>query len=229
MTSLTYRGTEYFRQPLSPAFPPASEDELAILRASIKQIGLLEPIKLVADAENTVIDGWNRLQACQSEDVDANFTTVVLDADLYELTLGLNLARRHLTASQKALIAGELTTAQSGRPSTLNGAPIDSMSSPRTLAQNSERYRIARSTAAKGKKVAHCGNKELIENVRLGRLSMNDAASLAKRNREQQNDEIKRRLDEGKEWNKEVREGISAARKMIKLHRFQAVTRERHG
>jgi hypothetical protein len=112
--SISYQGKDYFRHPLSAVFPAASEDEYNLLKSSISEVGLLEPIKLTGSNEDQVFDGWHRLKACLDTEVQARFDIVTVDSNLYALTFALNIARRHLSASQKSLIAGQLSTMPRG-------------------------------------------------------------------------------------------------------------------
>ena len=248
--TLTYRGKQYFRHALSQVFPVANNEEFALLKSSIKEVGLLEPILIARDSDTMVIDGWNRLRACQEDNLEATFKTVDADADLYSVTIALNIARRHLTASQKALIAGQLAQVSVGRHYSLATSNNPGSYRPNlddknqgesrphfdgfepgssadespgvtppvlTLAQTSEMLGISRSTAAKGKAIANSGNPELIESVKSGAFSLDEAQVLAKQTRGQQADEIRTRLAAGKAGFKELRKGIPLAQKVAKL------------
>ncbi len=77
------------------------EDELQELAADIKQNGLLEPIKT---SQGQLIDGRNRLAACEIAGVEPRFEELdgrVEDLDSY--IWSINGPRRHLTKSQKAV------------------------------------------------------------------------------------------------------------------------------
>jgi ParB/RepB/Spo0J family partition protein len=88
--------------PVADLFPMLADDELAELAADIGQRGLLHPI--VLDAEGRILDGRNRWAACKIAKVEP--ATVVYegeDPDGY--ALAVNIARRHLTKGQQAMIA----------------------------------------------------------------------------------------------------------------------------
>jgi hypothetical protein len=87
--------------PVADLFPMLAEDELAELAADIKQRGLLQPV--VLDPEGRVLDGRNRLAACEMAGVEPEFTTYEGD-DPAGYALAVNIARRHLTKGQKAMI-----------------------------------------------------------------------------------------------------------------------------
>jgi ParB-like chromosome segregation protein Spo0J len=78
-----------------------AEDELAELAADITQRGLLQPI--VLDPDGRVLDGRNRLAACERAGVKPDFVTYEGDdADGY--ALAVNVRRRNLTKGQQAMV-----------------------------------------------------------------------------------------------------------------------------
>ena len=88
--------------PVADLFPMLAEDELAELAEDIKQRGLLQPI--VLDAEGRVLDGRNRIAACELLGVEPEFTTYHGD-DPDGYALAVNIARRHLSTGARAVIA----------------------------------------------------------------------------------------------------------------------------
>lgn len=87
--------------PVADLFPMLAPDELDELAADIRERGLLHPI--VLDAQGRVLDGRNRLAACEMAGVDPSF--VDYDGDDPEgYALAVNIARRHLSKGQKALV-----------------------------------------------------------------------------------------------------------------------------
>jgi hypothetical protein len=90
-------------RPVHPAadlFPMMSADELAELAADIKANGLLYPI--VLDGKDVLIDGRNRLRACEMAGVEPQFTTFEGD-DPRAFIIASNINRRHLTKGQQAM------------------------------------------------------------------------------------------------------------------------------
>ena len=91
--------------PVAALFPLMADEELADLAADIAANGLLYPI--VLDADGTLIDGRNRLRACQIAGVAPSFTT--LDGrDPVAYILSANIGRRNLTKSQRAMTIAEI-------------------------------------------------------------------------------------------------------------------------
>ena len=83
-------------------FPPMSQEELRELAADIKERGLLNPIVLI---KNQVLDGRNRLAACELAGVEPRFVQWDGKGSPTEWVISQNLFRRHLTSSQRAVVA----------------------------------------------------------------------------------------------------------------------------
>jgi hypothetical protein len=80
------------------------DEELHALAESIRDIGQLHPI--VVDAHDRILDGRNRLAACDIAGVAPQFTTYEGDdPDAYALSV--NLRRRSLTKGQVAMVAAK--------------------------------------------------------------------------------------------------------------------------
>ena len=80
------------------AFPMLSDAEINALAVSIVAQGLLEPIVLTAEGE--VLDGRNRLLACERVNVTPTFTTFI--GNPWAFSRDKNNERRHLTTGQRA-------------------------------------------------------------------------------------------------------------------------------
>jgi hypothetical protein len=85
-------------------FPMMSPAEFRELKEDIAKNGLLEPIWTY---KNQIIDGRNRYLACKEIGVDPVYIEwrSVNGTSLIDFVLSLNLKRRHLNASQKAMVA----------------------------------------------------------------------------------------------------------------------------
>ena len=83
-------------------FPMLSASDLRILADDIKQNGLREPIYTYRDE---IIDGRNRYKACQMAGVDPTYVAWDGVGSLVAFVMSLNLHRRHLDASQRAMAA----------------------------------------------------------------------------------------------------------------------------
>lgn len=93
--------TTLTHHPSADIFPMLGDPELHELAADIRAHGLREPIVLAAGA---VLDGRNRLRACQLAGVQPQFRTYEGDEPT-SYVISTNLKRRHLSASQRAAVA----------------------------------------------------------------------------------------------------------------------------
>ena len=86
-------------------FPEASPGEYQDILASIEEIGQQEAIGV---KDGQIIDGRNRLRACRELGIEPRFIELG-DVDPLKYVLAKNLVRRHLDASQRAVIAYKLS------------------------------------------------------------------------------------------------------------------------
>lgn len=86
--------------PLAALFPMMTDDELQDLADDIRENGLLHPI--VLDADGVLIDGRNRLRACEIAEVEPQFESLN-GHDATAFIVSANLARRNLTIGQRAM------------------------------------------------------------------------------------------------------------------------------
>jgi modification methylase len=87
---------------VSNIFPMMSDEEFDALKQDIKAQGLLEPIWIHADG--SIIDGRNRHRACVELGVTPLFRTYQGENPA-AFSISQNIKRRHLTDSQRAMIA----------------------------------------------------------------------------------------------------------------------------
>ena len=92
-----------FDMPVHPdaaLFPMLDEDDLDQLAEDIKANGLRQPIVI---QDGLLVDGRNRLEACRRADVEP--VTVELNGDDPKAyILSLNINRRHMNASSRAMV-----------------------------------------------------------------------------------------------------------------------------
>jgi hypothetical protein len=83
-----------------------NDDEMASLVDDIKANGLLDPIMLTHDGE--LVDGRNRLQACEMAGVEPQFIHLDSDIDPYAIVNAKNERKNHTTGQQamgRAIVA----------------------------------------------------------------------------------------------------------------------------
>jgi N6-adenosine-specific RNA methylase IME4/ParB-like chromosome segregation protein Spo0J len=89
--------------PVADIFPMMTSEEHTRLVDDIRANGQQEPIWLHPDGR--IVDGRNRYRACAEAGVEPRTRTWDGRGSLVEFVVSLNLHRRHLTASQKAMVA----------------------------------------------------------------------------------------------------------------------------
>jgi N6-adenosine-specific RNA methylase IME4 len=89
--------------PVADIFPMMTSEEHTRLVDDIRANGQQEPIWLHPDGR--IVDGRNRYRACAEAGVEPRTRTWGGRGSLVEFVVSLNLHRRHLTASQRAMVA----------------------------------------------------------------------------------------------------------------------------
>jgi ParB/RepB/Spo0J family partition protein len=93
--------------PIADLFPLMEGADFQALVDSIRKNGLIHPI-IVCDGK--ILDGRNRYRACLKAGVEPRYTefSSIEQMKMVGLVSALNLERRHLNDSQRALVAAEL-------------------------------------------------------------------------------------------------------------------------
>lgn len=91
--------------PSADIFPMMDDEELQALADDIRENGLQVPI--VLDREGALIDGRNRLRACELAKVEPTFQ-IFEGLDPTSFILSINVERRHLTKGQRAMAVAML-------------------------------------------------------------------------------------------------------------------------
>jgi ParB-like chromosome segregation protein Spo0J len=97
--------------PLASAFPLMRGAEFDELVADVRANGLIEPIVIY---EGQVLDGRNRLRACQAAGIEPRFEPFVGD-DPAAFVISANVHRRHLTGEQKRDVIAALLKTEPAR------------------------------------------------------------------------------------------------------------------
>jgi hypothetical protein len=99
--------------PYADLFPLMTEEELAALAADVKVHGLRQPI---VRYQGKVLDGRNRLLACEKVGVEPRFEDFEGDDKAaLAYVVSANLQRRDLTAGQRAVVAARVLQQRGGR------------------------------------------------------------------------------------------------------------------
>ena len=132
-TYLLAGGRRARAHPAADAFPLLTEDELSALAADILEHGQRVPVLLQRgeDGVDVVVDGRNRLLACEAGGVEPEVAYVEPTADAVPVIVSLNWARRHQGESQRAMAAARLVNLVRGRPGQTASTTIDAVSQGR--------------------------------------------------------------------------------------------------
>ena len=194
---------EYGIHPICDLFPRMPGEEFVALKKDIRENGLLEPIWLY---EGKVLDGRHRHFACQEVGVEPRYRQYEGSNPL-GFVISLNLNRRHLSESQRAMVAASLANLSHGQRADYQDAQICASVTQDDAADMLQVSRRSVQTAAKVERTAPA---EVVEAVKAGNISLNMAAQVAELPEEEQeevaqSDNIK-----------------DAATKAVKKHRHQS-------
>lgn len=152
--------------PLANIFPLMEDDDLLELAGSIRDSGLREPVIIY---EGAILDGRNRYRACELADVNPTLTQFTGD-DAAKFVIDKNLRRRHLTPSQRGMIAAKLSTLKDGQKQQdkeATGIPI-----PQAAAM----LGVNKDTVSNAKIVLSEGSEEEIKAVEEGKAAVSTTA-----------------------------------------------------
>jgi ParB-like chromosome segregation protein Spo0J len=159
-------------------FPQMNGEPFKLLVADIKANGLREEIWT---HEGKIIDGRNRYRACEEAGVEPRCRTWDGNGSLVAFVVSLNLHRRHLSESQRAMVAAKIANWKVGENQYREeGGSIDLPSSPAVSnAQAAALLNVSEPSVKRAKRVRAQGVPELVEAVEKGALSVNAGAFLA--------------------------------------------------
>jgi len=150
-------------------FPLLEGDAYWALVDDIKAHGVREPIVMLG---NAILDGRNRYLAAR--DAGVGYPVTQFDgADPLAFVVSLNLKRRHLSESQRAMVASKLAKLPPGRPS--ETAPIEAVSQ----SQAADMLNVGRSAVQRAAIVRDHGTPGLVALVETGEASVSAAAQVA--------------------------------------------------
>lgn len=193
--------------PLHPAaelFPVMDEAAFAALVADIAAHGQREPI-LILDGQ--VIDGRHRLRACEQIGIEPVVREVSADdGDPIALVVSLNLHRRHLTESQRALVGAQIATLAHG---TNQHLPIGNSSV--TYDQAATLLNVGKRSISRAHDVLHHGVPELTQAVQRGEMAVSTAANLSRLPADTQREVLTKTPEEIRAIAREVKARIKEA------------------
>jgi hypothetical protein len=161
---------------LACLFPLMPDDELAALADDIEANGLREPLWLY---EGKILDGRNRYRACVLKDIDQRVEHY-RGKDPLGFVVSKNLHRRHLTESQRAMVAARLANLRAPK-----------VGSCKAVADSAESLSVSERLVDAARTVVESGVPELAEAVDKGEAAASAAAEVAKLPKAEQRKAVK--------------------------------------
>ena len=181
-TSQTMKHHEY-----ANLFPMLSDTELKSLAEDIRTNGLETPI---TTHEGAILDGRNRNRACEIAGVEPQFVTFDGE-DALAFVISHNLHRRHLTESQRAMVASKVATLRKGDVnSQKHGSPIGEPLTHKDRATAAAELNVGTSSLDRARRVQRDGIPELNDAVEKGEASVNAAVAVSKLPKEEQREAV---------------------------------------
>lgn len=173
--------------PLANLFPMISDGELEDLGEDIKTNGQVETVKL---HRGMILDGRNRYTACQRKGLAVR--TEIFDGtdrEALNWVISKNLKRRHLTESQRAMVAARLATLRLGdnqhKAAPIGTASVDllgvpaSAEPPVSQSEAADMMNVGRRSVQRATEVQEKGAPELIAAVEQGKVAVSTASEIA--------------------------------------------------
>lgn len=167
--------------PASEIFPLMGLAEFEGLKADIEANGQIEPI---VTYKGQIIDGRNRFKACEELGIKPKYWEWPRDSDPVDYVVSLNLHRRHLSESQRTMVAVEIANMKKGDN---QHASIEATSQTKAAKQ----VGVSRSSVQRGTQVKEKGISALSEAVKQGAISVNEAATIAEKPKSEQKEIVK--------------------------------------
>lgn len=155
---------------IAELFPMMQPDELEDLVDDIEQNGLIEPIVLY---EDKILDGRNRYLACGETGINPHYDYYKGD-DPQGFVISKNLHRRHLSETQRAVVANKMANMPNHRP--------DSKSAnwQTSIADAADQLNVGSRTVSRVKQVERQA-PELMPKLESGEMTVNQAITQIKK------------------------------------------------
>lgn len=199
-------GGRFAHHALADLFPMLSDADLNELADDIAARGQENPVWLF---QGKIIDGRNREEACHRAGIVPRYSEYVGD-DPLGFVLSLNLRRRHLTESQRAMVAAKIVDWERGmNQSTAGSANLQTREAAKRLS-------ISERAVAAAKRIRDHGSGELIAAIDTGKISVNAGESLSYLLREEQEKVLRAEQKQIIAQAKQIRTERMAAKRAIK-------------
>jgi hypothetical protein len=169
---MTKRIGQYEIHPLAELFPPMPDDQYQALKADIAENGQSEDIIIWQDK---LIDGRHRLRACLELGIQPDTAELDDSCDPYIYVITHNLHRRHLTESQRSMVAARLATLKRGDVKTQRDSSDLPIGGP-SIEDAAKLLSVGERSVARAKQVIEHGSKAIVDAVESGEIPVSFAA-----------------------------------------------------
>jgi ParB-like chromosome segregation protein Spo0J len=165
--------------PACDLFPPMPEEDFQELKANIAEHGVRD---FVTFWKGQLVDGRHRVRAMQELGIDVMCHSSELydDDDPFSFAISVNLKRRHLTTSQRAMIASKLATLLHGTNRFEEKVDARIQASTTTQEKAAQALNVGRTSIQEARKIERDAAPEVTAAVHAGTVTLNAAANLVK-------------------------------------------------
>ena len=168
--------------PAADLFPMMTDGELKTLAEDIRLHGLRHPVVVYdAGGEWLLLDGRNRLRACQILGAQPA-REVWSGEDPIAFIVSTNLHRRHLSVSQRTMVADEIAKLKLGQ----RKAPDSSMELSVSQAEAAALLNVSVACIKRARRVKEQGVADLVDAVATGKVSVRAAYDVASLSHDEQ-------------------------------------------
>lgn len=169
---------KYKAHPAANLFPMMDADQFEAFKEDIRKNGFQQDVIIY---QGRILDGRNRYKAAVELNMIDDLPIAEMDddteIDAYQWVISRNLHRRHLTESQRAMVASKLAKLKVGDvKSQASGGSID----PPSIEKAAEQLKVGTASVKRAKAVHEHGSQELIQAVEQGEIAVSKAATIAK-------------------------------------------------
>lgn len=199
-------------------FPMMDARSISELAADIKTNGLQQPIELY---EGKILDGRNRYTACMQLGIEPR-TKAYTGSDPVSYVVSLNLRRRHLDESQRAMVAARIAKLPHGGAIYKNNDASIEASTQRDAA---EMLNVSRSAVQRARQVQNEGASELVAAVESGKVAVSTAADLSELPKAKQAEIVARGEKEILAAAKEIRTARTEERRAERIEKIAEISK----
>lgn len=196
-------------------FPMLSGEALEAFQEDVRKNGVREPIVM---HDGKLLDGRNRYMAARACGIEYPVTDFAGD-DPLAYVVSLNLTRRHLTESQRAMVAAKLAKLDHGQRQTGQLAAVP------TQEQAAEMLNVGERSVRRAVEVREQGAPELVAAVESGQVSVSAAADIATKPQDEQREIVARGEKEILQAAKAIRAEKAVVRREERLEKIAEISK----